>query len=171
MYSKFKKSDVFLLREKNTKFLDKLADGRILVLTRTQYSDIFQIMETYQNLISNQQHYQILLVIIIFISIAKASLLALLCSLIILPENSGITTLTKDKSIMENFNFYNSIDFSLTSRQIFKLKSNNYNYIWLIIFEIVKILSLDVNILIIQDDDFIASILNQRLKDNTTIGN
>lgn len=72
---------------------------------------------------------------------------------------------------MENFNFYKSIDFSLTSRQIFKLKSNNYNYIWLIIFEIVKILSLDVNILIIQDDDFIVSILNQRPKDNTTIGN
>lgn len=55
-----KKSDVFLLREKKSKFLDKLADGRILVLTRTQYSDIFQIMETYQNLISNQQHYQFL---------------------------------------------------------------------------------------------------------------
>ncbi|CAG8721784.1 11105_t:CDS:2, partial [Rhizophagus irregularis] len=190
---KLKTSNMFLVGEKTKNFTDKFEKNKTLVLPKTQYVDIFQIMEINQHLNLNPQYYQVMdSRFIIFskintivkqfltyidgsaknigtdkaesIFVTKALILALLCSIIILPENSRITILTKDKSLIETYNNYRINNFfSLTSRQIFKLK--HHNYMWIIIFEIIKTLSLDVNILLVQENDLNFSIFNQHLKD------
>ncbi|UZO05320.1 uncharacterized protein OCT59_025677 [Rhizophagus irregularis] len=55
---KLKTSNMFLVGEKTKNFTDKFEKNKTLVLPKTQYVDIFQIMEINQQLNLNPQYYQ-----------------------------------------------------------------------------------------------------------------
>ncbi|UZO10850.1 uncharacterized protein OCT59_002428 [Rhizophagus irregularis] len=57
---KLKTSNMFLVGEKTKNFTDKFEKNKTLVLPKTQYVDIFQIMEINQHLNLNPQYYQVM---------------------------------------------------------------------------------------------------------------
>jgi ribonuclease HI len=79
-----------------------------------------------------------------WLSSTKAESMAVLISLLILPKNSSVNLFTDSSAVVNNFNTFKAHNFSLTTRQLFKIPNNIY--IWNIIMEVIKILALDVSI-------------------------
>ncbi|CAB4462889.1 unnamed protein product [Rhizophagus irregularis] len=130
-----------ILYDSNVKDFVCYTDGSIKDITKEYVSATFGT--TFYNL-SLQKILELISSYNNWISSTRAEIFALLITLLIAPSNSNLTVYTDSASVISNFEKFKFYNFTLVTRQIFKISNNNI--LWKIIMDIIKENNLSVNI-------------------------
>ncbi|PKK43249.1 hypothetical protein RhiirC2_804318, partial [Rhizophagus irregularis] len=130
-----------ILYDSNVKDFVCYTDGSIKDITKEYVSATFGT--TFYNL-SLQKILELISSYNNWISSTRAEIFALLITLLIAPSNSNLTVYTDSASVISNFEKFKFYNFTLVTRQIFKISNNNI--LWKIIMNIIKENNLSVNI-------------------------
>ncbi|CAB5383282.1 unnamed protein product [Rhizophagus irregularis] len=130
-----------ILYDSNVEDFVCYTDGSIKDITKEYVSATFGT--TFYNL-SLQKILELISSYNNWISSTRAEIFALLITLLIAPSNSNLTVYTDSASVISNFEKFKFYNFTLVTRQIFKISNNNI--LWKIIMDIIKENNLSVSI-------------------------